>query len=185
MTESDTAGPEDTADRPRLRNGAPGMVGTIWPPLLMLIGGAGMAIWAQSYSAVAAQFPTLVGVALAVLAALDLWSRTGLPGAKAIQVFGGAGFERLEMPRLPPMRSEWILVAWVLVAFWAMALFGALFALPAFCLIYIRFAARRSWIQALMVAIAVLVFNYVIFEWLLNYELYRGLLFTKGGFSRW
>ena len=48
-----------------------------------------------------------------------------------------------------------------------------------------RLQAGRSWPVSLFVAMIVLVFEATIFEWVLDYELYRGLLFMEEGFSAW
>jgi hypothetical protein len=35
------------------------------------------------------------------------------------------------------------------------------------------------------VGLAVLAFQFLVFEWALDYELYRGLFFSKGGIGAW
>ena len=163
----------------------PRSVVSIYPPLVILAVALGLGVWAQAYSDVARRFPTVVAVLLAALAMIDLWSRLPLPGQRFISAFWGTSFDRREMMVVPPLVAELRLLAWVLLAFGVMAVVGILPALPTFCFLFVWLRAGRSVWQAVQVALVLLVFEYLVFEWLLDYELYRGLLFSKGGLARW
>ena len=163
----------------------PRAVVSAWPPLFVLAVALALLWWAQSYSPVARSFPSAVAAILAVLAVFDLWSRLPLPGRALVEGFWGTSFARREMMHDPALRDEGVMAAWVLAAFAGMALLGTLVALPVFCLVYAWRRGGRPLRQAAIVALALLVFEYVVFEWLLDYTLYRGLLFTTGGFRRW
>ncbi|MDH3264810.1 MAG: tripartite tricarboxylate transporter TctB family protein, partial [Paracoccaceae bacterium] len=158
---------------------------SVWPALVLLAVGVGMLVWAQSYSDTSARFPSLVSILLIVLALFDLWSRTRLPGQAAIAAFWGAGFGRREMNYDPPLSRQLAIIAWILACFAAMALVGLLASAPIFCAIFVRFRGGRPWREALSVGSVVVLFQFAVFEWLLEYELYRGLLFTRGGVAAW
>lgn len=164
---------------------APRAVTSPYPALFILAFAAGVLIWAQTYSEIARRFPTLVAGALVVLALIDLWSRTRLPGRRFIADFWGAEFDRREMTHDPTLRREAGLLAWILGCFAAMALVGVLVAMPLFCLLFTWLRSGRPLRLALLVAAIVLAFEFIVFEWLLDYELYRGLLFSGGGLSAW
>ena len=170
---------EDAKDSP-----APSVV-SVWPALLVMALGAVGWIVAGGYAPEGRQFPRIVAAILVVLGAIDLWSRLDLPGRRVVADVWGASFRRREMPQVPPLRAELGLGLWVLGAFAGVALIGILPALPLFCLAFIRLRARRGLTEALVIAAGLFVFEIAVFEWLLDYELYRGLLFSKGGFSRW
>lgn len=163
----------------------PRTITSIWPGVVLLAVGAGMLLWAQNYSPTSARFPSIVSLILIVLALLDIWSRTTLPGQSIVAAFGGTGFGRREMDYDPALRAQFAIIAWVLACFIAMAVVGIMASTPVFCAAFVRWRGGRSIRDALIVGAIVLVFQYSVFEWLLDYELYRGLLFTRGGLAAW
>lgn len=163
----------------------PRSVASVYPALIVIAFALGMLWWSQNYSETARRFPSMVAVALACLGLIDLWSRLDLPGRAFIATFWGTSFDRREMTHDPKLRAELELALWVLGAFAGMAAVGILPALPLFCLLYTWQRAKRPLRQGIVIAVILLAFEYTVFEWLLDYELYRGLLFSKGGLSRW
>lgn len=164
---------------------APRSVTSIWPAVIIIVFAVAVFWGAQAYSPNARRFPTMVAGLLFVLGFIDLWSRTDLPGRNAIAAFWGTGFGRREMAHVPGLRAELVILGWVLGAFAGMAVFGILAALPLFCLAFVWRWAGQPLRVALFVALMLFAFEYAVFEWLLDYDLYRGLLFGKGGLSRW
>lgn len=170
-------------DKPK--SAAPRAVTSVYPALCILIFAAAMFYAAQHYSETARRFPSLVAGVLVILALIDLWSRTRLPGRQLIAAFWGTDFNRREMSYDPTLKAQLGLIAWVVAWFIGMAAIGVLIAMPLFCFLFAWLRSRRPPIQAATVAAVVFVFEYAVFEWLLSYELYRGLLFSKGGLSAW
>lgn len=163
----------------------PRAITSIWPAVLLLAFAISAFVVARGYSPVAARFPSMVAGAMIVLAALDLWSRTRLPGAGIVQTFGGTSFRRREMMHNPSLADQAECVGWIAAAFVLMAAAGILAAAPVFCAAFVRLRGRRSLALSAAVGLGVLIFLFAVFEWALAYELYRGLLFTKGGVSAW
>ncbi len=163
----------------------PKSVRSVWPAVVLFTSAVATLYFASGYSEVSRRFPVMVAYALAGLACIDFYSRTKLPGVGVLNAFWGSGFGRREMTHNPRLRDELILTAWILAAFFGMATVGILVAAPLFCLLYVRLQAGRSWLVSLGVALVVLAFEAIIFEWVLDYELYRGLLFLEEGFSDW
>lgn len=166
-------------------NDAPRAVTSIWPPVVLLLVAIAVLVIAWGYTAVAARFPVMVAVSMIVLLLLDIWSRTKLPGARVVEAFGGTGFGRREMMHNPTFANQAECVGWIAGAFGLMATVGILAASPIFAAAYVRLRGRRSLGVAAIVGLGVLAFQVGVFEWALDYELYRGLLFTKGGVSAW
>ena len=158
---------------------------SVWPPLAVSAGGVAIWIVSGTYSDEARQFPRIVAALLVVLGLFDGWSRVNLPGRALVSDIWGASFRRREMLTVPPLRQELVLTLWMAGAFAGMAVVGILVALPAFVFGYLRLHARRGTLFSAAVAGGFLAFEYAVFEWLLDYELYRGLLFTPGGLARW
>lgn len=164
---------------------APAAVTSIWPAVLLLIFACIMLFVAWGYPPIAARFPVMVAIAMIVLTCLDLWSRSGLPGADAVTTLGGAGFRRREMMHNPSFANQAECVGWIALAFALMATVGILAASPIFAAAFVRLRGKRTLSVAAIVGLGVLGFQFVVFEWALDYELYRGLLFTRGGVSAW
>jgi len=164
---------------------APRVVTSVWPAVLLLVFAVVMFFVAQSYSSTSARFPTMVAGAMIVLAMLDIWSRSSLPGQKFVETFGGTGFRRREMMHNPSLADQAVCLGWIAGAFAMMAAVGILAASPIFCAAYVHLKGNRSLAVSVGVGICVLIFQFAVFEWALNYELYRGLFFTKGGVSAW
>jgi hypothetical protein len=164
---------------------APRIVTSVWPAALLLIFAIVMFMVAQGYSATSARFPTMVAGAMIVLCLFDIWSRTKLSGAKTVETFGGTGFRQREMMHNPSLANQAECLGWIAGAFAMMAAAGILAASPIFCATYVRFKGKRSFAVSAGVGIGVLIFQFAVFEWALNYELYRGLFVTKGGVSAW
>ncbi len=164
---------------------APASVTSIWPPLVLLAFAAVIFAIAWGYPAVAARFPLMVAGAMMVLAIFDIWSRTTLPGARIVQAFGGTGFDRREMMHNPSFGNQAECIGWIAGAFGLMASVGILAGSPVFAAAYVRLRGKRSWAVAGLVGLGVLAFQFFVFEWALDYELYRGLFITRGGWSAW
>ncbi len=168
----------DTQDAPRA-------VTSIWPAVVLL--GVAVAAWltTRGYSPTSARFPGMVAAAMIVLALLDIWSRTSLPGARIVETFGGTSFRRREMMHNPTFLNQLECVGWIALAFALMAGVGILAASPIFCAAFVRLRGKRTLAVAGLVGLLVLGFQVAVFEWALDYELYRGLPFTKGGLKAW
>lgn len=157
----------------------------VWAPLVLLAVAVSGYVVAGNYSEAAARMPQLVCAVLAILAVIDLYSRVPLPGRRFINNFWGSGFEHREMRSVPGFGREATVIGWMILGFAGLALFGLLPALPAFCFGYVLLEAKRPLKEALLVTAIVFVFQFFVFEIVLDYELYRGLLFSEGGLSKW
>ena len=164
---------------------APYSVTSIWPAVVLLVFAIVVFTIARGYSATSARFPSMVAGATIVLAFFDIWSRSNLPGAKLVGTFGGTSFRQREMMHNPRFLEQLECVGWIAGAFVLMATVGLLAASPIFCAAFVRLRGRRSVIVSAGIGLGVLAFQFIVFEWALDYELYRGLAFTKGGVSAW
>jgi hypothetical protein len=164
---------------------APRTVTSIWPAVLLLVFAITAFVVARGYSETAARFPTMVAGVMIVLSVLDVWSRTRLPGAKLVEAFGGTSFRRREMMHNPGFANQAACLGWIAGAFALMAVIGILAAAPIFCTAFVRARGGSSLLLSAGVGLGVLIFLLGVFEWTLDYELYRGLLFTNGGVSSW
>ena len=163
----------------------PHKVRSIWPPLLLLALSVGYTIWAQKYGDVPRLMPTIVGVATAILAVLDLLSRFDTRLGHFLKVTMGADFANREMTHDPSLRAEAAQIGWMVGCILAMLTIGILPTIPLFIAGYMRLSGGRPWVSCALSALIVLVFVTVVFEFLLDYQLYRGVLFDARGFGAW
>jgi hypothetical protein len=166
-------------------NPAPRAVTSVWPALLLLAIAIAAFVVARGYSATSGRFPTMVAGAMIVLVVFDVWSRTRLPGAGLVETFGGTSFGQREMMHNPRLIDQVQCIGWIAGAFALMALIGILAASPIFCAAFVRFRGGQSLALSASIGLGVLIFLFVVFEWALDYELYRGLILARGGVSAW
>ena len=158
---------------------------SIWPPLVLLVVTVGYVWWAQDYERVSRMMPTLVGLGTAVLAALDLVSRLNNSLGSTVRLSLGADFVSPEMSHDPPLRREAVLILALLGCVFAMMTIGILPTLPLFIIIYMRLWGGRPWLSSFVSAVVVLAFVFIVFELILDYQLYRGVLFDPRGLESW
>lgn len=150
---------------------------SVVPPVLIAIAAGAVLYAAGSYGATARQLPMLVAGSVLFLALLDLASR--LPGrtGRALRVALGAGFDEPEFDRRPGWRREIVQVGWVAATAVAVVLFGFLVTIPVFVFLYARIHGSGSTLASLAAAAVTVAAVVIVFEILLDYEIYRGVLF--------
>lgn len=163
----------------------PWLIRSVVPALFLMGLGLLLLVLSFDFRSSAARFPAAVSVLLIFFASIDLYCRTKLPGAVAMLDFWGADFSRREMPTDPPLRDELIQIGWVLGCLLLVAVIGILPAMAIYCTAYIRISGAMPWKVAVLIGAGFLGFSVLVFEWGLNFELYRGLLFTAGGIGAW
>lgn len=166
-------------------NRAPKAIRSVWPAVAVA-GFAGiMILWSRNYGEVSRLVPTIVGWAMLVLSIIDILSRLDLPFSKFLRDFWGADFRNREMKHNPALKAEIGQALWIAGLVTGMLTIGILPSVPAFVMGYMAFHGGRRWIECIVAGAIVFGFVFVVFEVLLNYELYRGVLFDERGFSNW
>jgi hypothetical protein len=89
------------------------------------------------------------------------------------------------MRHSPPVAGEVTLAAIFVALVAVMMTIGILPTLPFFIVAYMVLFGRRGWLESLVVAAVVFAFVYAVFEVLLDYRLYRGVVFDERGFDSW
>jgi hypothetical protein len=167
------------------RNGAPRAVTSIWPAVVLAVFSAGMILWSQNYSPTARMVPSIVGWGMLALCVIDILSRLDLPFSQILRDFWGADFRNREMKHNPTWRAEFGQVAWMASCVVGMLFIGILPTVPLFVMGYMAFHGGRRWTECIVAGVIVFAFVFVVFEVLLDYPLYRGVLFDERGFSSW
>jgi hypothetical protein len=166
-------------------NQTPRAVGWIYPPLVLIAFSIVMIVWSYDYGEIARSVPLLVGYSLLVLSVIDLLSRFDLPFSGLLRAFWGADFRDREMKHDPTWTAELAQFLWVTGCVAGMLLIGILPTIPLFVMLFMAIHGRRRWLESAVVAAMALGFVFVVFEVLLDYQLYRGALFDPRGFAGW
>ena len=146
----------------------------------LLILGLAIAFQAMSYGLPekSRMVPTLVGWIALVLCVLDVIAHTGTGlGRRLAQVLSGSARLAEEKPG-PGTRAELTAFLWIALACAGIAVFGFLWAIPVYVFVYTAFRGGKSLLQAALSALGATLTIWVAFELLLEYEIYRGLLFS-------
>ena len=160
-------------------------VRSVYPPIVWLTFCAGFVAWSYDLDSVSRAAPLLVGYAGLVLGALDLVSRFEGRAPNAVRITMGAGFSHPEITHNSKLSAELVQVGWMTLFVVMLLFIGVLPAVPVYVLASMRINGRRTWKESVIASVATLAFVFVVFEVLLAFELYRGVLFDERGFDRW
>lgn len=122
--------------------------------------------------------PQIVGVIGLVLCVLDVIAHTDTEiGRRVATVLSGSTHRPAEEAQ-PRVAAELVAFAWIVGATAAIVVFGFLLATPAYVFAYLVVQGRNSIMQSAIAAVVTTLFIWVVFEILMEYEVYRGLLFS-------
>lgn len=131
---------------------------------------------AYRYDARGAEFPLIIGWVTLMLCVVDLFA--SLPTQ-----IGGWLSSILHKSRstpddkTPASGREAGGILWIGAMVALVWVFGFLIAIPIYSIAFMTLNGRRPLVSSTIAAGITTLFVYVVFEWLLRYELYRGLLF--------
>lgn len=148
------------------------------PPAVLLGAGLGFLVWASSYGAEARLFPMLVAGVWVALCGLDLWACSGTsPGDAVARFFSSRMAVRRAMAaeRRPPWAAV-VAVLWVAGFVLSVIVAGFLPAMAAYVFLFVALQGKRSIRVAVTAAVLTTGLAWGVFEQLMNYEVYRGLL---------
>jgi len=123
----------------------------------------------QGFGRSSGMFPRFIGWVFVVLTAADVvvqlvaWYQRKLPASTETAIT----FKQLKS------------MGWLLGLVVALSIFGFLITIPAYIFTFLTWRAGHDKRRSAFIAIGALVFVWVIFVWLLDYELYAGLLLNN------
>jgi len=166
-------------------NQTPALVRSPLVPVTLFLLSAGYAIWSNHLSEIPRMMPFLVAVVTALLCAFDFLARGDSLFAQKIGHWLGADFSNREMKHNPAISAEIAMLLWMVLCVGLMMFIGILPSVFVFVLIYMRYQGKQSWRNSVIASIGSLLFVVLVFEILLQYNLYRGALFDPRGFDAW
>ena len=160
----------------------PREVSSIIPPVILFLILGVFLYWTFDYSETARRLPLLIGFGTLLLIALDFISRLSGKAGEYIRFALGAGFQEREMQFVPEWRSELKQLTWLIVCLSGVVLIGILPTVPLFIFFYMFVQGRQGFFPSLLVALFLVLVVWLVFENLLEYQLYRGILFDSDGY---
>ena len=122
--------------------------------------------------------PQIVGIIGLVLCILDVIAQTDTAFGRSVASLLSGTAHREEEEDRAPLGSELIAMAWIAGATAGIILFGFLWATPVYVVAYMLIQGRKPVLQSLIAAAVTTLFIWGVFEKLMEYEVFRGVLFT-------
>ena len=146
---------------------------------------AGFLIWASTLDRASGLVPVLVGWLGVVLCGLDVIAHTPtrLGHLVGAVLSGTAHFEAAEEEDRAGGAREATAVLWMLGGLVLIVLLGFLVGAPLYIVAYMLVRGRKSLRASLAAALLTSLFIWLVFDYLMQYEVYRGILFGDYAFG--
>ena len=149
------------------------------PPVVMLVFSVAFLGWSYTYGERAQQMPVLVGWVMLVLCAFDVVASSGTHVGDIVRAFfsGTLIGEKPDTAAGKPLDRTLIAILWPVGFVGLVGIFGFMPVIPVYAFLFVVVQGRRGVRQGIVSAAVTTVFTYVVFELLLRYEVYRGIVF--------
>jgi Tripartite tricarboxylate transporter TctB family len=145
-------------------------------PLVLLLVMIGVLVASYGYDPQARALPVLVAWTTIALLVLEILVQAGTRvGGHIEKLLQSKDF--LPSPeRAPLAKALPLAIVWPALLVALTVLVGMLPAVLIYVLLSLKAVGRKSWAQAATIAVAVTALSWLLFEWSMSYELYRGVL---------
>ncbi|NNC77322.1 MAG: hypothetical protein HKN77_05115 [Woeseiaceae bacterium] len=152
---------------------------SVYPPIVLAFIAVAITYGALDFGETARRLPLLIGSVTLALIVIDFFSRFENRAGRSIRAAIGADFNNPEMQNTPHWRAEVTQIAWLMLFLAGIIVFGYLAAMPVFTFFYLFFQGRLSVLHSALISVGAALLIAAIFEVILDFELYRGLLFDS------
>lgn len=153
--------------------------GTAWFLLVILATVILFIITSYNYSLTDRMFPLMVGYVAIPLLILDLLTLTNTKIGEKISIITSAKtptqIDQDADDTVRSIKTELMVFLWMALLVLGVYLAGFLPVIPVFVLCWMRFRGGYNWRLSFYLALGTIVFIYVLFELILQYELYPGI----------
>lgn len=153
-------------------------VSRLTPALVVFASSVGFLVWTYAYTGRGHTLPALTGWFLVIMSLLDILAATPTRiGAAIADFFAG------KVVGEPVGHSHGTAGKVLMAAVWpglfvaGVVFFGFFITIPIYVYAFMLLHGKKKPREALIGAAATTLFTLVVFEWLLRYEVFRGLLF--------
>lgn len=155
----------------------------LYVSLIVLALMVGFLFWALDFDPRGRMMPVLVAWIGIVLATLDVIAHTDNKVGRWLALVLSGTFEEMRRTEDPAVRSarfrrEVAACLWMLAAVALVFVVGFLPAIPVYIFAYMLIYGKRSVRQSGITALVTVFFVWLVFEIFLQYEIYRGILFS-------
>ncbi|NNC77399.1 MAG: hypothetical protein HKN77_05500 [Woeseiaceae bacterium] len=149
------------------------------PPIVLAVIAAAMISGALDFGTTARRLPLLIGSATLALIVIDFLSRFENSVGRFLRAAIGADFRDPEMQHTPRWQAEITQVSCLALVLGGIVIFGFLAAIPSFIFFYMLVQGKQSILRSALVSTGIVVLIAMLFEIILDYDLYRGVLFDS------
>ena len=148
------------------------------PALAFLGMSIGFLAWAGTYDPGPRAVPVLVGWLALALAALDVVTQTDTRWGRLLaQLLSGRALDAGVDEEDHPVGRQAVAILWLVGFVAGVIVLGFFVTIPIYVLAFMVVQGRKPVRQSALAAVAITGLMWVVFEWLLRYEVYKGLLF--------
>ena len=145
-------------------------------PFFLLLVMLGVLIGAYAYESSARALPVLVAWTTIILLLLEIMVQAKIALVSRIKSLFQIKENDLEPQRVPIRRALVYAVGWPGFLVMLIAVIGILPAVLMYIFLSLKLVAGKTVQRALIVALAVTGLSWLLFEWVMSYQLYRGML---------
>lgn len=148
------------------------------PAIVVFACSIGFLMWAYTYEGRGQMMPAVTGWFLVIMSFLDIVAATPTRiGTAVAEFFAGKVVGEAKGGAHGPLGRTLLAAAWPGAFVAGVILFGFYIAIPVYVFLFMTIYGRKTLRQAFWGTVATTAFTVVVFEWLLNYEIFRGILF--------
>ena len=149
------------------------------PPLTLLVSSIFFLSWSYIYDVRARQAPVLVGWSMVILCILDIIATSETTIGQAVKSFFAGKIVGESSAQSDGWRLSKIFaaMAWPVAFVGLVFVFGFVPVIPFYVFFFVVLQGRKGIRQGFWAAVGTTLFAYVVFEKLLRYEVYKGVLF--------
>jgi len=153
-------------------------VSRLTPAVVVFASSVGFLIWTYAYTGRGHMLPALTGWFLVIMSFLDIVAATPTRiGAAIADFFAGKVIGEPKGYSHGTAGRVLMAAAWPGLFVLGVIFFGFFVAIPIYVFAFMLLHGKKKPREALIGAAATTLFTLVVFEWLLNYEVFRGIVF--------
>jgi len=156
----------------------PSLSSRLAPTIVVFACSVGFLVWTYAYTGRGHMMPAITGYFLVIMSVLDIIATTPTRIGRAVaEFFAGKVIGEAKAESHGSLGRTLLAAAWPGAFVAGVVLFGFFVAIPIYVFFFMLIFGKKSLKESILGALATTAFTLVVFEWLLNYEVFRGIVF--------